>query len=276
MTSRQTDTPQHISKPSEDEHAEPERPNQQPSSASGSEANPVSGNHNHNTNQNDSIWLKIKAYFANNGLAICALIVSGATAVYAYKQTSIAEKALIAGQRAFVYLDKIEARWVDTKTAEPGKVINITFFIGNSGNTPTRDLRMVGGCYPLGPELPREPFSDFKWDEKRIVHLVIAPHQILAYPACKLTEREIDPLQSSPFIQRYFMGEIRYFDIVSDPAEERVTQFVHELAIHDFNSKTEQLNYETLLAGLHNCSDGECKNAKGDPGALAAPRWVVR
>ena len=31
-----------------------------------------------------------------------------------------------------------------------------------------------------------EPFSAFRWDEKRIARLVIAPHQVLAYPACKL------------------------------------------------------------------------------------------
>lgn len=194
----------------------------------------------------------------------------------AAQNNAIAQQALTASQRAFVYLEKIDARWVDTKTADPGKVINITFFIGNSGNTATDDLRMVAGCYTFGPDLPREPFSIFKWNEKRIAHLMIAPHQILPYPACRLTEREIDPLQSSPFIQRYFMGEICYFDIVSDPRTERITQFVQELAIHDFNSKKDALNYETLLAGLHNCSDDECKKANGDPGALAAPRWIVR
>jgi hypothetical protein len=191
-------------------------------------------------------------------------------------QLAVSRKSFIASQRAFVYLDKIEAAWLDTKTAVPGKIINVTFFIGNSGNTPTDDLRMVAGCYSLGPDLPREPYSAFTWDEKRIAHLVIAPHQVLPYPACRLTEKEIDPLQSSPFIQRYFMGEIRYFDIVSDRAKERITQFAEELAIHDFDAKANRLNYETLLAGLHNCSDDECKKAQGDPGALAAPRWITR
>jgi hypothetical protein len=222
------------------------------------------------------MWQHARTYFVNHWIAFVSLVASIFAAGYAYKQANIAEKALIVGQRAFVYLDKIEAKWVDTKTADPGKVINVTFYIGNSGNTSTHDLRMVAGCYSLGPALPREPFSAFKWDEKRIARLFIAAHQVLPYPACRLTAREIDPLQSSPFIQRYFMGEIRYFDLVSDPARGRVTQFAQELAIHDFEAKTDRLNYETLLAGLHNCADDECENAKGDPGALAAPRWVVR
>jgi hypothetical protein len=51
---------------------------------------------------------------------------------------------------------------------------------------------------------------------KRAAHLFIGAHQILD-PGCRLPEREIDPLQSNPFIQgRYLMGEIRYFDTVSD------------------------------------------------------------
>jgi hypothetical protein len=207
------------------------------------------------------------------GILTVALAVIAAFTAWILYETDQTSRA---SNRAFVYLDRIEAKWVETKTID-GKVINVTFFIGNSGNTPTKDLRLVGGCYTIGPQLPREPFSAFKWDEQRIAHLVIAPHQILAYPACKWTEREIDPMKSSPFNQRYFMGEIRYFDAVSgDHSEERITQFVQELAIHDFNSKSDLLNYETLLAGLHNCSDNECRNAKGDPGALAAPRWIVR
>jgi hypothetical protein len=273
MTSSQPNPSKNTNNPSHNDAAKSERAEPRPDIA---EAKIVAQNHHYKTPEQKGRWHKILSFFGRHSLAVFAVIASGAAAVYTYKQADIAEKALVIGQRAFVYLDRIEAKWVDTKTAIPGKVINVTFFIGNSGNTPTRDLRMVAGCYSLGPELPREPFSAFKWDEKRIAHLVIAPHQVLAYPACKLTEREIDPLQSSPFIQRYFMGEILYFDIVSKPAEERVTQFVQELAIHDFDSKIERLNYETLLAGLHNCSDDECKNAKGDPGALAAPRWVVR
>ena len=45
----------------------------------------------------------------------------------AAQNNAIAQQALTASQRAFVYLEKIDARWVDTKTADPGKVINITF-----------------------------------------------------------------------------------------------------------------------------------------------------
>jgi hypothetical protein len=182
----------------------------------------------------------------------------------------------VSGQRAFVYLDKIEAKWLDTKTAKPGMVVNVTFKIENSGNTPSRDLRMVAGCYPLGPVIPREPFEAFHWDDKQAAHLFIGAHQILDFPGCKLSESEIDPMQSSPFIQgRYLMGEIRYFDTVSDPPVERVAQFSYQLVFHSFNAKSLQLDYETLLVGNHNCGDDECKNAKGDPGPLAAPRWAT-
>lgn len=211
--------------------------------------------------------------FLKYPVSLISLIVSALAATYTYKQAEIAEKALVAGQQAYVYLKAIDAKWLDTKTADPGMVVNITFKIENSGNTPTRDLRIVAGCYPLGPEFPREPFIAFKWDEKRMAHLFIGAHQTLDYPGCRVPEREIDAMQSSPFVERFLMGEIRYFDTISDPPVEHVTQFAYQLAVHSFDAKAQLLDYETLLTGNHNCSDDECKNAKGDPGPLAAPRW---
>lgn len=205
--------------------------------------------------------------------AAAIAIATAVNVVVAYYQWEIAKKGLTASQRAFVYLNKIEAKWLDTRTADPGMVVNITFKIENSGNTPTRGLRIVAGCYPLGPEFPREPFSAFKWEESRVAHLFIGAHQTLDYPGCRMSEIDIDPRQSSPFVERFLMGEIRYFDTVSDPAVEHVTQFAFQLAIHNFDAKTFSLDYETLLTGNHNCSDDECKNAMGDPGPLAAPRW---
>jgi hypothetical protein len=67
----------------------------------------------------------------------------------------------------------------------------------------------------------------------------------------------------------------RFVILTSFPAGPSVTQFDEELAVLDFSADAGRLNHETLAAGLHNCSDNECKNAKGDPGALAAPRWLT-
>jgi hypothetical protein len=248
-----------------------------------SEANPITKSHNNQAESKQSNWRRVlnllKEHTVNLvslAAAVLAATAADFAAIYTYKQANIAERALVSGQRAFVYLDKIEAKWLDTKTADPGMVVNVTFQIENSGNTPSRDLRIVAGCYPLGPEIPREPFSVFRWDDKRAAHLFIGAHQILDFPGCRLPEREIDPFQSNPFIQgRCLMGEIRYFDTVSDPPIERITQFSYQLVFHSFSAKASQLDYETLLVGNHNCSEDDCKNAKGDPGVLAAPRWAT-
>jgi len=93
------------------------------------------------------------------------------------------------------------------------KVVAVTFPVVNSGNTPTKHLRSVIDCHPVGLDTPStvDPFSFFRWEDSRSSRQVIGPKQTVDFGPCDLAEEDILNAYMGT-VRRYLMGEIRYQD----------------------------------------------------------------
>ncbi len=198
-------------------------------------------------------------------------IVSSCQLVATKEANRIAFDGIRTGQRAFVYFDKAVFNPVDRRLPprragavrlfnlyrNTKKVISVNFALTNSGNTPTTNLTSVVECLPVGLDQPAtvDPFMRFRWDDLKAVKQVIGPKQTVELLGCDLTAEDILNA-STGVVLRYFVGEVRYRDII-DPTRSHITQFAHRLVVirrelMDFSASTEGV-------GQHNCADEDCK-----------------
>jgi hypothetical protein len=214
-----------------------------------------------------------RAFWVNTtGAAI--LLLYAATTVCLYCET---RKSNRVAQRPFVYLDRIEFRVVD-RVLPPEKapnvviwnaynntkkVVAVTFFATNSGNTPTSNLRAFVDCHHIGPKEPAgtlapptdDPFVGFRWDDAGAKANVIGPHQTTDIGQCDLSDENI--LNSHMGIDRtVFRGELRYDEMIDPGASPHAVQFERELVV--LRREFESFAAETRAVGRHNCTDANC------------------
>jgi hypothetical protein len=178
-----------------------------------------------------------------------------------------ANKLTRAIQRAFVHFEKVDWHYVEKEQyttfmpmAMPGhglnkrKVVEITIWLTNTGNTPTSTLLIDIIC-PKPDHKVDEPFSLFSWDQGRAIQQVIGPKQTVEIGPCDNLSPQDVGANAAGFVPRYVIGEIRYRDTV-EAERDRRTQFALQLRF--FNEDLDTLKGRAVAVGKHNCTDDNC------------------
>jgi hypothetical protein len=208
-------------------------------------------------------------------IAVAALIVSCLAAGFSWYQAHLIGQAneltrqnSIISQRASVALGIGQIQIV--RQSEP-KAVNISAFLINNGNTPTKHLQFIYRCVPSADELP-EPWSLFRQTKEQFEHLpvFIGAHGTVP-TGCSFPWDQIQQIANKKLFG-YVMADIIYFDRL-DPGERHRTQmalFMSEVNII-VPKKIKMPNGDEVIAdpnygfeaafegrGQHNCADEEC------------------
>ena len=110
--------------------------------------------------------------------------------------------------RAFVYFDKpifqvlnkpeADARGVYNLPGTLGKIVLVSLVLVNGGDTATESLQIVTSCPYVDVDvgkLPNDPFSLFRWDDKKAIPYPVGPKQPIPIDC---TELSVDEAYSGP------------------------------------------------------------------------------
>ncbi len=179
----------------------------------------------------------------------------------AKKSAQIAERALIAGQRAFV---SVAYRPSANLGDKDGKITNWTFtpIWSNAGDTPTRNMTNHITRMLFDKEIP--PDWDFPngWDaatpkdKRKNIILGIGPKGWIEGQSVSVTVAEMaDVISGKKFM--YLWGWAIYDDVFPNTAR-HVTRFaVRILAGGDPHNK-DRISFSYPILEKYNCSDEEC------------------
>ena len=187
--------------------------------------------------------------------------------------TGITFDIFFVGYRAFIYFDRAIVEIVDRPIPPQSggnvivfngpwvteKTVSFNFALTNAGNTPTRNMRVVLDCRPVGfVELQKtDPFAKFKWNE-RIAHPEIAgPKQTIIVGPCGASTADDTMLNAQMgVVPIILMGEIQYEDRVAwGNWAKHVTQFSQRLIVSGYDLKGGKITATTQSIGAHNCAD---------------------
>jgi hypothetical protein len=230
---------------------------------------------------------KINAYnahartqYRNHGLFdwvnLFVLVLTFCAAFWAAKEAGrlaeTAEHTERAQLRAFVYIDKPIFQVLNI--AEPegfgvwnmpgslGKGVSVSLTLINSGETAAMPLKVVVDCpfIMVSPQVPTDPYSLFKWEDKKAISYAIGPKQSVTIGPC-IELKPDDALNVGMRIRRqYILADVIYQDVI-DPSIRHETQFAHEMII--LNPSFTDFSATSRPAGQHNCADEACpKNVK--------------
>jgi hypothetical protein len=200
---------------------------------------------------------------------VFTFIAAGWAAIEAGRLADTADHTERTQLRAFVYFDKPvfqifniaepEGFGVWNLAGSLGKGASVSLTLVNGGDTPATPLKVVISCPAvLATERPPDdPFSLFKWDDKKAVSYVIGPKQTITIGQCAEL-KEVEAGDTGTRLRRqYILGDAIYHDVI-DPSIRHETQFAHEMIILDpsFN------NFSAISrpVGQHNCADEACPN----------------
>jgi hypothetical protein len=203
--------------------------------------------------------------------ALAAILVAAFTAslwIATGRQAKLTRQAVMAGKRAFVFPTGVVA--LPESNAQTGSFHwRLVPAWENSGETPTRNLRIYADCILTNVPLPESfSFTQIDPEEPPAMAMLgpkatskggIAPHA--AAPA--LTPQDILDIQSG---QRflYLWGWARYSDLLPNTPE-RITRFCWQI-IADGNPLTfnplmdpQGLRWSNIHQRRGNCADDECR-----------------
>lgn len=164
--------------------------------------------------------------------------------------------SFVAAQRPYMYYDGIN--YLKDEIAPGVYRFSISPKIGNSGNTPTRDLTVKVNCW-LDPKAEGEPFDDFENQNIERQSGFYGPHAILQAIECHYTSDQAKAIKNGK-LHSYMAADIRYKDFI-DPngdAREHVTQFALEFMIANLDETGGGLIGGVAMRGRHNCADESC------------------
>lgn len=194
----------------------------------------------------------------------------------ARKSAEIAERALIAGQRAFVSVTSFKTvGLVDHKT---GHVTHWSFapVWTNAGNTPTRNMTNHVSLILFDGEMPEDwDFPDMwgpqtRQEERVPTPIGISPKNFIEGQVIKVPVKDIaDVIAGKKWL--YLWGWAAYSDVFPK-TDRHITRFAVQIHIggdpraHD----PKQISFDYLFIKKYNCSDEECDH-QGRPAS-----WVAR
>jgi len=203
--------------------------------------------------------------------ALAAILVAAFTVtlwIATGRQASLTRQAVMAGKRAFVFPNGVVA--LPESNAKTGSFDwRLVPAWENSGETPTRNLRIYTDCILTNVPLPENfSFTQIDPEEPAAMAMLgpkatskggIAPHS--ASPA--LTPQDILDIQSGRRFL-YLWGWARYSDILPNTPE-RITRFCWQI-IADGNPLTfnplldpQGLRWSNIHQRRGNCADDECR-----------------
>jgi hypothetical protein len=182
-----------------------------------------------------------------------------AQAANAAKQSAdIADRSLKILQRAFVFPGQVHIRsHLDTATKKIWWSFHPTW--GNSGNSPTRNLRINVNRWLETKELP----NDFNFPSKgESIPTLIGPHGTIGSDPITVQGDELVRVQKGE-LYFYIWGWAKYRDVFPD-TQEHVTRFAYRVTL--LGDPTKHAGAKNIveprfdLFPRFNCSDEECEN----------------
>jgi hypothetical protein len=201
-------------------------------------------------------------------IATVALIVSCISAGFTWWQASLIRESNeitrtnnVVSQRAFVNIS-YAGIYLSPTPVEP-KAANFFFNITNSGNTATKELKVVGKCAPSAEDM-QEPWALlYQQPTSPTEPGFIGPHQPITN-GCSFSFEQIRAMSDGKLFG-YIMFDIGYRDRLDDRIQHKtqMTMFLQQVAITQQTPNPQQptVNSVTFLGvnrGKHNCADEEC------------------
>lgn len=177
-----------------------------------------------------------------------AVAVATDSASIAQKSARVAEDALIAGQRAFMFIREIKT--IVHQDPETGKFQwTIHPIWANSGNTPTRGLSINTTYRLLDEPLPKN--YDFPESREDLIPAIAGPRSMVEAVPGTLSSEDLQAIQSGKKFF-YIWGWAEYHDIF-EGTPKRVTRFCNQLIQVDGDpmAPVNEHNPVQMMFGFH-------------------------
>jgi hypothetical protein len=201
-----------------------------------------------------------KGYWSkpNNYIRLFTLL-----AVLTYTGVQIYQTHLISGnnvvsERAFI---AVAMGQIQVVNAMNPRAVNFPAFLINSGNTPTKRLRVTFRCVPSATELP-EPWSLFNQNAEKVEHYpaFVGAHGT-SPTGCSFSWDQIQQIVDKKLFG-YLMADVSYFDRLDPtiPHRTEMDLFISQAVIISPTATNPNYGFEALweARGQHNCADEEC------------------
>lgn len=199
--------------------------------------------------------------FAIGFFTFCLVIVGGFQAYWMWRTLATADKALIAGERAFVFPKAFLFSFRPDKDGKKRYRFQVAW--ENSGDTPTKKMRTHVEVQLRDAEIPDN--FDFRYETTKIARGIIGPKSSITsgeFPSEGITPEDMDAvMQGTKFL--YIWGWVKYFDVLSDSTEHitRFFCFINPLGTpSNPGEKLENVHFTYPIQPRNNCSDDECEN----------------
>ncbi|QDZ29797.1 hypothetical protein [Noviherbaspirillum sp. UKPF54] len=174
---------------------------------------------------------------------------TGDTAQAAEKTARTAENALVAGQRAFMFLREFKTfLHLDDATGQYRWTLHPVW--ENSGNTPTKGLEITTTYRLLDEPLPQD--YDFPGDRQDTVNAIAGPRALVEGTPGSIGAEELAAVQQG---KKYFYiwGRAEYHDIFEGTGK-HTTRFCNQLmqVIGDPGAPIGEYNMVQMMFGFHN------------------------
>ncbi|HJV51362.1 MAG TPA: hypothetical protein VJ652_07885 [Noviherbaspirillum sp.] len=175
------------------------------------------------------------------------------TAQAAEKTARTAENALVAGQRAFMFLREFKTfLHLDDATGQYRWTLHPVW--ENSGNTPTKGLQIYSTYRLL--DAPLAPGHDFASSEQDMVAAIAGPRALVEGAPGSIGAEELAAVQQG---KKYFYiwGRAEYHDIFEGTGK-HTTRFCNQLVqvIGDPGAPVSEHNMVQLMFGFHSENNG--------------------
>ena len=196
-----------------------------------------------------------KASFA---LEVVAILVAGVYTLEAWRANGLTREALESVQRAFVVYQNLAVwSYLDLRNKKQ-PVYLIRPIWGNSGNTPTRDLRIyVSEIKPIKP-----PYTDLDFSQAPgtvFTPMFLAPHGVVRGADRIISAADLFNVRDGKSFF-YIWGWAIYYDTFPK-TKPHITRFCDVLigAFFDPNDLTKLTGVNTESCPTYNCADEECE-----------------
>jgi hypothetical protein len=181
----------------------------------------------------------------------------------AIKQVELSRQALMETERAFVFVSKMHA--IAGFSASKQKVIDWTFYLiwENSGNTPTRNMKMGTNWHSFDNELP----DDFDFPEVGgrpfEVPMMLGPKATTWSGECVIPIEVLEDVRMGKK-HVYLWGWVEYNDVFDGSKRHRTESCTHLIVAGDPKIHQHGPNNEPMVPFLYNGhrffngADGEC------------------
>ena len=204
-------------------------------------------------------WTSAQAWIGGGGavLVFFSLIFAGIAAFAASRQVRLSRDALIYTDRAFVFPQTVV--WSPLLDIKSDKIINWTAAIQwkNSGNTPTRNLRLLIAKYIQREALPDE--YDLDNVPLDYTPLLIAPGNTLESTQMVVSIEECEEIIAGR--QQFYLYGWAEYDDVFDATPRHRTEFCYRINMGGNPRIRDKCGLRWNIHSRHNGADEECESA---------------